>query len=52
MDDMKLVTVSYDEATGLEVDFEGMNAYEAWSYLTWATQLLEDTRLGANDHDD
>ena len=37
---VKLITVSYSDEDGLEVDYEGMNAYEAWAYLVHAAELL------------
>jgi hypothetical protein len=39
---IKLVTVSFDEDDGLEVDWDGVDEYTAWAYLSWACALLED----------
>jgi hypothetical protein len=39
---IKLVTVSYDEGEGVEVDWDGMSAYEAFGLLLKATQCVED----------
>lgn len=36
-----LVTISYDDEDGLEVDWEGMNAYEAWALCIKAADTIE-----------
>jgi hypothetical protein len=49
---IKLVSVSYDDTNGLEVDWDGVNAYEAWAYLQWAAVMLEDVINGDVDDGD
>jgi hypothetical protein len=51
LDALKIITVRHDDSDGLEVDWDGMNAYEAWSYLHWAIGLVEDVICG-DDEDD
>jgi hypothetical protein len=48
LDALKIITVRHDD---IEVDWDGMNAYEAWSYLHWAIGLVEDVICG-DDEDD
>lgn len=46
---VKVVSISYDDDAGLEVDYAGMNAYEAWSYLFHGLELVEDQLRGDED---
>ena len=39
--EVKLVTISWDEDAGLEVDYTGCSPYEAWAFLVHATELLD-----------
>ncbi len=46
---MKLVTVSYSDENGLEVDWDGMNEYEAYAYLLFAAETVWEQVEGADD---
>lgn len=50
--DVKLVTVSWDEDAGLEVDYTGCSPFEAWAFLVHATELFDATCNGYTDPDD
>jgi hypothetical protein len=49
---IRLITVSYDPTEGIEVDWDGMNAYEAWAYLSWAIVAVEEFINADVDDDD
>ena len=41
MPEVKVVTVSFDDDNGLEVDYDGCSPYEAWAFLVHGVKLLE-----------
>lgn len=43
---IKLITVSYDDSNGLEVDWEGLDIFAAYGYLIWAVAILEEEIAG------
>ena len=47
---MKLVTVSYDDENGIEVDWAGMSPYEAWALLMFGADIVRE-RLEEKEDD-
>ena len=41
MPDVRVVTISWDDDNGLEVDYEGCSPYEAWAFLVHGVAILE-----------
>lgn len=50
--DLKVVTISYSDEVGLEVDYSGCSPFEAWAFLLHATQILADVIDDVEDDDD
>lgn len=38
--EVKVVSISWDDENGLEVDYDGCSPYEAWAFLLHATEIL------------
>ncbi len=47
---MKLITVSFDEENGIEVDWTGMSSYECWALLSFAVDIVRE-RLEEKEDD-
>ena len=47
---MKLITVSFDDDSGIEVDWTGMSAYECWALLSFAVDIVRE-RLEEKEDD-